>query len=695
MTACQNKASASYNNAFGSKNILGNAPGNAPGNALISGLRKLVIVAGLGLGLSIGLGMSFSLGMSSAFAGPVDLLKLTPPDAPAPKGQTAEAQNNVPDNASTTRLQSINKMFAQTLKGDDATAAIKDQPPGNSPTGGAPIGDAPISASTGAPTGASTEASNIYGSARIGRRNISDVGLAAIGVGDLGKNNLDTMIWRGTSARDAVFLLEKTAVDSASKALTDLAYQVVARQSVPASGANLVAAELVLARLDFLANGGRSSDLAVLAAQLPEAKKWANWRRWLVEHHLMMRDDFAACSVVGQQITQTMDPFWHRANIICQAVQGNLGGARFAADILAANGNDDTIFFNLVDEILDGAAAKPVDTTQLNSMHIVLMDVANRLIPLEGLSVLPKQMAETIVKLKFLGPDARMVSTFDALSRGLITHRQAGKLWRNAGTSKDDPQLALARLQEANSTDGSSALTTALAWRALDVDMSDKRLTRVAGAIKAEIVAGQGALMLPLYAELVRNALSDETIAANMRFDDLGIAPKMAFLLAINQPDDTTSLEAFAGNADALLAAELLRNLDGGTVGSSVIGGLNMWHMLAVFDAAGMVIEDQNWLDLTKVTARLERSVITLPSVLMQAMIAASEDRRVAETVLLANWLLQDVQLAKVNAADAAVLIKALQTIGQTDTANALAGEFIAAHLMQQLALMIPDDPQS
>ena len=120
-----------------------------------------------------------------------------------------------------------------------------------------------------------------------------------------------------------------------------------------------------------------------------------------------------------------------------------------------------------------------------------------------------------------------------------------------------------------------------------------------------------------------------------------------------------------------------------------------MWHMLAVFDAAGMVIEDQNWLDLTKVTARLERSVITLPPVLMQAMIAASEDRRVAETVLLANWLLLDVQLAKVNAADAAVLIKALQTIGQTDTANALAGEFIAAHLMQQLALMIPDDPQS
>ncbi len=74
------------------------------------------------------------------------------------------------------------------------------------------------------------------------------------------------------------------------------------------------------------------------------------------------------------------------------------------------------------------------------------MDVANRPIPLEGLAVLPKQMAETVIKLKFLGPDARMVSTFDGLNRGLITHRQAGKLWRSAGPENNDPQLALAQL---------------------------------------------------------------------------------------------------------------------------------------------------------------------------------------------------------------------------------------------------------
>jgi len=98
-------------------------------------------------------------------------------------------------------------------------------------------------------------ANDVYGSAKIGRRNISDVGLAAIGVGDTGNSQLDSLIWRGTSARDAVFLLHKSAIASQSKVITELAYEVVARQSVPPSGANNVAADLVEARLAFLANG--------------------------------------------------------------------------------------------------------------------------------------------------------------------------------------------------------------------------------------------------------------------------------------------------------------------------------------------------------------------------------------------------------------------------------------------------------
>ncbi len=531
-----------------------------------------------------------------------------------------------------------------------------------------------------------------YSTNKIDRRSISDVGLAAIGVGDVDNTNedLDSLIWRGTLARDAVFLLENAAVDSRSQAVTRLAYRVVARQSVPPTGANILSAELVAARLTFLANGGRSSDLAALAEQLPDGDKWHDWKRWLVEHHLMLRNDVAACGVVNQQITQTMEPFWHKANVICQAVQGKVDAARFAADILAANDIEDPIFYGLVNEVLSGASAQQIDPTKLDSMHIVLMDVANRPIPLEGLSVLPKQMAETVVKLKFLGPEARMVSTFNGLNRGLITSRQAGKLWRNASAETTDPAEALSRLHS-----NGDVLTTALAWRALAQDGSGQRLEWIVDAVKAEIMAGRGPIMLPLYAELVREAMTDESVASSMKFDDLGLAPKLAMLLAITNPEDVSTLEAFGGNNSAMMAAQLLRSMSGESLSGKVIESLGLWHMLPVLAATGVLVEDQNWLELTKTTSVAGRSAMTLSPVLLQAVKSASENSRVAETVLLTNWLLKDVMLSQITPADAAVVINALEAIGQERTAKNLAREILAEHLMQGLVAMIPNGAKS
>ena len=523
--------------------------------------------------------------------------------------------------------------------------------------------------------------SDIYGSAKIGRRKISDVGLAAIGVGDIGNDQLDSKLWRGTSARDAIFLLQRAAVGSQSPAITRLAYEVVARQSVPPSGANNVASDLVEARLAFLANGGRSEDLALLVAQLPKAEKWAVWRRWLAEHYLMIRDDSAACDIVASEITQTLEPFWHKSNVICQAVQGNPGGARFAADILAANGVRDPAFFGLVDEVLHNKPSEEVDATSLDSAHIVLMDVANRSIPLEGLSVLPSQMAETVMKLKFLGPDARMVSTFDGLNRGLISHQQAGKLWRNVGPTTDDPQIALSRLGA-----NANALTTALAWRAIDSDKRPERLSMVLKAVKAEIRVGNGALMLPLYAELVRNALTDDAVSSTIRFDDLDVAPKLAFMLAISKPSDTATLSAFGRNVDALQVAELLSGINHGEIDPDTVSALKVWHLMPVLDAAGVEINNINWLDLAKNKQWIQRSFVNLPPVLLKAVTSAAENNHVAETVLLTNWLLHDVSLDKASPADLASVIKALDQIGQSETAKAFTQEVIKAHLMGLLA---------
>jgi hypothetical protein len=331
-----------------------------------------------------------------------------------------------------------------------------------------------------------------------------------------------------------------------------------------------------------------------------------------------------------------------------------------------------------------------VKATSIDSAHIVLMDVANRAIPLEGLSVLPNQMAETVMKLKFLGPDARMVSTFDGLSRGLISHRHAGKLWRNLGPSNEDPQIALARLDS-----NANALTTALAWRAIDADKRPERLSMVPKAVKAEIAAGNGAVMLPLYAELVRNALTDEAVASTIRFDDLDVGPKLAFILAISEPSDTVTLSAFGENVDALQVVELLSSINHGEIDPDAVSVLKAWHLMPVLDAAGVGIRKINWLDLVKQELMSQRSFVNLSPVLLKAVVTAAKNHHVAETVLLTNWLLHGVSLDEVSPADLASVIEALNQIGQSETAKTFAREVIEAHLMQLLAEKVRNGTQS
>ena len=53
--------------------------------------------------------------------------------------------------------------------------------------------------------------------------------------------------------------------------------------------------------------------------------------------------------------------------------------------------------------------------------------------------------------------------------------------------------------------------------------------------------------------------------------------------------------------------------------------------------------------------------------------------------MLLTAWLLHDVSLDKVNPADLAAVLEALDQIGQSETAKAFAQEIVKAHLMQTL----------
>ena len=102
----------------------------------------------------------------------------------------------------------------------------------------------------------------------------------------------------------------------------------------------------------------------------------------------------------------------------------------------------------------------------------------------------------------------------------------------------------------------------------------------------------------------------------------------------------------------------------------SEINDLEIWHILPILESIGLGLESKPWLELSR-EARLENhSFVNLTPVLLRAVVDAANDRRIGETILLANWLFQDVALDQISPTDAAIVIRALKKIGQEETAK-------------------------
>ncbi len=509
---------------------------------------------------------------------------------------------------------------------------------------------------------------------------VTSFGVADIGVQPSGDEHagLTTAIWRGTPADRATMLLDTTSVAGTSPALSALAQRVVAHRAVPPVGAAENAEALVTARLAWLASAGRSEALEDLVGQLPNDAPWLEWKQWLVETQLMSRRDDEACRTVMYQVSRTLEPFWHKAKVICSAARGDAAGARFAADILKAMGVDDAAFSALVSALLDGTDPGAFDPALLEPLHIVLMDAAHVDIDADGLAALAEGSVQTAVGLRYLDPEARLVSTWRALDRGLIDHQKAAKLWRSAKITPDAVDLALARHRSQP-----SALTRALAWRALDAEKTTRRLAFVAAMMDADIASGAGMMMAPLYAELVREALGFDG-AADMLAGDPALAVKLGMLVSIG---DSGALPEALATPEVRAARDLLDH-DGGTPNADMaaLDTLQMWHLLPLVEQATTDLATdavtRDWIGLAMPAKMMPASYLSVSPLMLRALEQAAETGRVAEAVLLAHRIVGTLDLAGLHPADAARIVAALSTAGQQETAVDLSGEVAAAHLM-------------
>ena len=520
------------------------------------------------------------------------------------------------------------------------------------------------------------------------RTSVPYTGVADVGAEPAADSSLTRVIWRGTTAAALMDLADANFAGGGSQALAALAGDVMALRAEPPAEIDGRDTAFVMARLAWLGAAGRSQDIGKLVSGLPNDPEWLEWKKWQVTTQLSeMRDD-EACRTVMYFAGQTLEPFWHKAKVICSAVQGDATGARFAADLLQAMGQDDPVFRALVDLLLDGIDVPEIDPALLEPLHIVLMEAAHHPIGVGGLEAMPSASLQSVTSLLHLEDEARLIRAYRALQGGFLTHQDVAKQWRLAAVDAGDMSMALARHESMP-----TALTRALLWRALDSEKTASRLVMIAAAMDVDAAEGAGMLMAPLYAELAREALGFEGAATLLSDTGAPLAAKIALLLVADSnsadagPSDTGSVMPAGldtAMVDALAGVSAM--MAGGPLDSAALDQLDIWHLLPLFErrvgADAATAMPVNWLSLDSAAARAPASFVSVSPVWMRALEQAADDGRVGETVLIAQRIVSAQGLSQLHPADAARIHAALMTIGQAAVANAVANDILSAHLL-------------
>jgi hypothetical protein len=521
---------------------------------------------------------------------------------------------------------------------------------------------------------------------RIGLRSVSNIGLASIGLQQVdAPAQLNSFIWRQSETANIIPLILATPSYGSSQTLSTLSRQIMVQPAVPPLNAQQDINTLVSARLEWLADAGQSDSLSALVRKLPDDEDWNDWKRWQVQYDLMRRADDTACNEASRWSAETLDGFWHKANIICLLLSGQNAPASFAADVLNASGDDDDNFFQLVDKLLGRRTEISLDMNDLSLVHLMLMDAAHETISLDALDNMPSSMIQALPSFRYLDADASVTVSYRLYERGLQSSSDTEQIWRSLKTAPVPAEAALSELSTVvlpaagmRSSHGSSSpfLWVALVNR---TELSADSLVRA--ALEAEASTGRLSLLLPLYDSLVRHRVK----MGNAGTLDSATAELYAFVM---QAHDRAQ-ELPAGLSDQAGVAEYLSQIlnvaSGDVWDADALEGLDLWHVLPLLDALDVQRPEEEWLarasDTVATSLTLGRPYLSVPADRMLALEVASRSGRVGETILLIAHLVQGAHLGYIRPEDGAVMIQALNMIGLEDAARNFGRELIIGQL--------------
>ena len=121
---------------------------------------------------------------------------------------------------------------------------------------------------------------------RIGRREVSKVGLASIGIAEKVNtpSNINSLVWKNTDSNSALFLLKNIPAYGSSEIINELVKSIIIKPSVPPDNSSEeFIKQFVSEKLNWLAKSGKSDSLSEIISQLPNDQFWSKWKKWQIK----------------------------------------------------------------------------------------------------------------------------------------------------------------------------------------------------------------------------------------------------------------------------------------------------------------------------------------------------------------------------------------------------------------------------
>lgn len=521
-----------------------------------------------------------------------------------------------------------------------------------------------------------------------------------IGILDEGNGGLGAGIWQGSDRQSVVALLSAVPDSVRSPSLRSLLRQVVLTRAVAPSATETQSSDdaydFLRARLERLVKNGYLSDLTSMVDQIPPHVSDLALSRLRVDTQLLSSNFSDACREARRINQQDDSPYWLKVVAYCRVLDGDLDGASFAADVLREMGVEDALFFELMQRLALGVGerdAVPLITQVADPtpLKLSMLRAANVTVPLYALVSASPLTLNAIATTPNLPAEQRLEAAHLAAKLGALAPEELAEIFSNAAFSDEEYENALVLVDADIGARGealvfqsarrSRSRADRLAYLAAAMGLAERSGTYLLGAaLNAEVLAAMrpGASDLAFVRHAVRTLLvSGRVERAHSWYEKLRVRAEAGGgnLDATSALLDLWPLMQFAGSGDAIPWSENILALwwQARLVETRSERARKAQLLFSALEAFEKNVPGDQWSQLYLGAASRPNNMPA--TTFWRGMMAAAQEGRIGETVLLAAIVIGEQNTGEVNAVVLSNVLMALTQVGFEREARALALE--------------------